>query len=161
MLDPYGGTDVVLVYPAHIEITHGRERLASLRFSPRGPVRWYTTCCRSAVANTLPTPNVAFAGVQRTFVAVADDDAAAYLGPPVGGVHGQYAQGDAPGAAPKMSWAARLSSARHLGLGFLRRRHRPSPFFDEAGALVVAPEIMPREERAALKDRIRTAAVDG
>ncbi|MBX2799781.1 MAG: hypothetical protein KTR31_19035 [Myxococcales bacterium] len=45
--------------PARITFTEGSEALRCMRLGPKGPLRWYTDCCKTPVANTFahrPSP---------------------------------------------------------------------------------------------------------
>jgi hypothetical protein len=48
-----------------VEITAGAEHLACLRLREGGLARWHTGCCRTAIGNSLATPNVPFIGLIR------------------------------------------------------------------------------------------------
>jgi hypothetical protein len=54
LLDGAGGTEVIPVYPAEIQIDAGREVLKCLRLSSGGLYRWYASCCDTPVANVRP-----------------------------------------------------------------------------------------------------------
>ncbi|MFK7881362.1 DUF6151 family protein [Roseobacter sp.] len=62
-LEPYGGSPLVQVLPAKIEIAEGAEHIACLRFSEKGLHRWYASCCRTPLANTVGTSKVPMAGM--------------------------------------------------------------------------------------------------
>jgi hypothetical protein len=62
-LDGHGGTEIYQTTPDNIEIEQGAEHLAALRLSEKGLIRWYASCCRTPVANTLARPGFAFAGM--------------------------------------------------------------------------------------------------
>ena len=47
LLDAYGGTEVVPVYPSEIRILQGEDLLVCNRLSPQGLFRWSTRCCNS------------------------------------------------------------------------------------------------------------------
>lgn len=63
-LDEAGGSDLLQVAPDGVEFLKGTENLRWLRLSPKGPMRWYASCCGTPMANTLPTRAVAFASFQ-------------------------------------------------------------------------------------------------
>lgn len=49
--------------PDHLIIHKGREHLAAIRLTPKGPVRWYATCCGAPLWNTTKVPTIPFMGV--------------------------------------------------------------------------------------------------
>jgi hypothetical protein len=52
MLDDLGGTDIVAVSPRYVKFTRGVEHLTCMSLSPNGTLRWYTSCCKTAIGNT-------------------------------------------------------------------------------------------------------------
>ena len=63
LMDEWGGSEVFQTTPARIEFTQGADQLACMRLSPKGLMRWYARCCNTPIANTLPSPGMAFAGI--------------------------------------------------------------------------------------------------
>ncbi len=121
-----------------------------MRLKPKGIVRWYSSCCRTPIGNTLATPKLPFVGLVHRCIRTDSDDARERaLGPVRGGVHGRFAKGDrtAVDAHDKAPLSLLL---RFMGLMLgarLRGEHRKNPLFDPGtGALVVAPKVLTREE---------------
>jgi hypothetical protein len=73
VLDSNGGTDVFPVTPCKLKITHGAENLKCLRLSDKGMFRWYAGCCKTPIANSMPTHKIPFAGVISTIMCHAND----------------------------------------------------------------------------------------
>ena len=44
LLDVNGGSEIIPVYPSDFKIIQGKNLLACVRLSPKGPFRWYTSC---------------------------------------------------------------------------------------------------------------------
>ena len=63
VLDANGGTDVVPVAPANLEITQGIENLKCLRLTEKGMLRWYAGCCNTPIANSAAISKIPFAGL--------------------------------------------------------------------------------------------------
>lgn len=64
-LDDQGGSDLFQVAPERIRfLKGGAENLTWTRLTEKGPVRWYTTCCNTPVANTLATSSWPFVTLQ-------------------------------------------------------------------------------------------------
>ncbi|MGF1545561.1 MAG: DUF6151 family protein [Parvularculaceae bacterium] len=155
-LDACGGTGIVQARPDRIRIVKGAERLAGLRLSSKGVLRWYTSCCRSPVGNTAPTGDVPFVGLIVAGLAAPARDAA--FGP-VRHVAFPEEAACAPGAAPPkarfgdpgvliLKFVARVLAARLAGAG------KRNPFFDAGtGAPVATPRTLTSDERAALAAR--------
>jgi len=53
LLDAHGGTDIVQIAPAALSIARGHERIVGLRVTPTGLYRWYASCCKTPLGNTL------------------------------------------------------------------------------------------------------------
>src|SRR5690606_13485820 len=116
LLDAHGGTDIVQVAPASLTFDRGTERIACVRLSPKGLHRWYATCCKTPVGNTL-TPSIPFVGIVRQ---AFTGDADAILGSPRGASQGKYAIGEAPEGSVRPSlrvlgWTARCVLGWKLG----------------------------------------------
>jgi uncharacterized protein DUF6151 len=56
LLDELGGMDLLQIEPRQIRITKGHDMLAALRLTVKGPIRWYTNCCKTPLCNTLASP---------------------------------------------------------------------------------------------------------
>ena len=128
ILDEHGGTDVVQVAPASLAFHRGVERIVGLRLTPKGLYRWYASCCKTPLGNTVG-PAIPFVGiVAQAFEAGADE----LFGEPIGAIFGKYAVGTAP--AGSTSWNVRMyARAIRMVLGWrLGGRAWPHPFFDRA-----------------------------
>ncbi|MFZ5962149.1 DUF6151 family protein [Thalassococcus sp. BH17M4-6] len=144
-LEPGGGSPLVQVLPARIEITSGSEHLACKRLSEKGLHRWYAACCDTPLANTVGTSKVPLAGLWRPNFA----DLAPF-GPVV-------TQGFVKSAHPRGAAPARDKGLLRMLGGLLKRgaaaylngTARKSPFFDANGKPVVTPTVLSAEERKA------------
>jgi hypothetical protein len=137
VLDERGGTDIAQTGPRYVTFAGGREQLACLRLTPKGPLRWYARCCNTPIGNTPANPKFAFVGLVHSCLGgTAALDAA--FGPPRMAVFTKFARGE---PKPRMrlpvlgalTFAGRLLGTR-LGGGY-----RHTPFFDTQGAPVARP----------------------
>ena len=62
LLDAQGGSDIVQVAPAALSFHRGADRIVGLRLTPKGPFRWYSSCCNTPLGNTTG-PAVPFVGI--------------------------------------------------------------------------------------------------
>lgn len=85
-LDEAGGSDLFQVAPEEVRFTSDQAPLAWMKLTEKGPARWYTTCCNTPVANTMPTRGIPFV----TFMSHRFDDPGA-LGPVAARVHRRFA----------------------------------------------------------------------
>ena len=152
-----GGSDIVQVSPACLAFTAGEERLACLRLSPKGLFRWYASCCRTPVCNTVDSRQLPFAGVSTRFVRAPEGSTLDTLLGPVrcglqaGRDHGVRAPWPVHAGMPL---SLVVGSVRNIGGWRLRGDHRRSPLTDaDTGAPKVTPQVLSSEERTALAPR--------
>jgi len=149
LLDAHGGTNIVQVAPASLTFERGTERIAGLRLTPKGLYRWYASCCKTPLGNTL-SPAIPFVGV----VAQAFENPDATFGEPIGAILGKFAIGTPPAGSTKLNLRL-LARALRMVIGWrLRGRAWPHPFFDRATRAPSHPlTILSRSEREALRPR--------
>jgi hypothetical protein len=157
ILDASGGTDIFQMSPAKVRFTTGLDRLACMRLTRKGLLRWYASCCNTPIGNTLPTAQIPFISLIRPFIAPPGDvSASAALGPVRARVFERFATGD-KGAIPKGGpplWRVLLRVLRLMLTWRLRGDHWRSPLFDATTGLpIAAPRVLSETERAALGPR--------
>jgi hypothetical protein len=151
-LDAHGGTEIFQTSPARIEITAGADRLACMRLTPKGLLRWYAACCRTPIGNTLASRQVPFVGLVVACLDHPSLDSA--LGPIRVRGHARFAVGTPAGAHRSFPATAIARLLWNSLVARLRGDHRRSPFFDrETGAPVSAPRVLSAAERAAVRTR--------
>jgi hypothetical protein len=154
LLDRNGGTDIHQLAPAQLPIRQGIDKIACLKLSPKGILRWYASCCRTPVCNTLSTPQVPFVGVPHLFMDHKHDGVTrdAALGPVAAYVHAQSGHGDISADAHQtVSWGLILSVLGRLVTQRIAGQHAPSPFFDaQSGKPICDPLGLTSTEREAL-----------
>ncbi len=149
-LDVRGGTDVIQTLPAHVALTQGLESLACMRLSPKGLLRWYTTCCNTAVGNTLDNYRVSFVGLVHTCLEGAGKSLDDSFGPVRMHVNtksakGMVKSGSIATMAGILRFIAMVTRARVDG------SYKRSPFFSiPEGTPVVTPRVLSRDEREKL-----------
>jgi hypothetical protein len=155
LLDDHGGTDLVQVAPASLSYDRGAECIAGLRLGPKGMHRWYASCCKTPLGNTMPRPGVPFVGLSiEVFLGLDARRRDEVFGVPRGKVFGQFATNGTPEDATKLPAKMILHTARLL-LGWkLGGKTWPHPFFERETAAPKLPlRILSREEREALRAR--------
>jgi len=147
LLDEHGGTDIVQVAPASLSFDRGNDRIVGVRLKPKGLYRWYASCCKTPLGNTV-TPAIPFVGI----VAQAFDAPDEAFGKPTGGIMGKFAVGTAPEGSTKLNPRLLVHVLGNV-LGWrLRRQVWPHPFFDEKTRSPSRPlTILSRAERDALR----------
>ena len=157
ILDERGGSDLIQVLPKNVTFTQGIEALACLRLTQKGMVRWYASCCRTPIGNTLATPKVSFVGLLSTCLenpGVPLDEA---FGPVRAWINPSGARG-----SPKPQIAGRGRIVAWLIGSVLKARlngdYRHTPFFRaDTGAPVVSPRVLSDAELASVMDAVRAA----
>ncbi|MEO1015697.1 MAG: DUF6151 family protein [Pseudomonadota bacterium] len=154
ILDAAGGTTIHQTAPSRIKITRGADRVAAMRLSARGLIRWFADCCHSPIGNTPPARWFAFVGLieRKGQFDAAENDA---LGPPRFAVFTEHAE-RAPDPQLK-------TPNPYLNLGpilaqvareRLAGRHRQTPFFQEDGSFAAKPIVLSDAERDSLMSKI-------
>ena len=147
LLDASGGSDIVQVAPAQLSYTRGTDRIAAVRLTAKGLHRWYASCCKTPLGNTLG-PGVPFVGVLAHLFGAPDD----IVGPPAGRMFGKFAVGAPPPGSTGPAVGLLLRAGGKV-LGWkLGGKTWPHPFFDrETRAPRYPITILTPEER----DRLR------
>ena len=96
-LDSLGGTEIFQISPAHVSFSEGKERLACVRLTEKGPLRWYADCCRTPIGNTLATGAIPFLGLIHRCLKKDNDSLDDVLGPIRARVMARYARGPVDG----------------------------------------------------------------
>jgi hypothetical protein len=135
LLDAYGGTDVVQVAPQTVTFDRGTERIVGLRLTPKGLYRWYASCCKTPLGNTL-SPSLPFIGMATEVFRGAPDASRrdALFGSVRGAVNAKYATGVVPEGSTKIyQGMGLLVHMLRLMLGWkFSGKTWPHPFFDRA-----------------------------
>lgn len=153
ILDAHGGSEVIQLTQSQLRIETGLDKLACVRLSETGLARFYASCCRTPIGNTMARARSPFFGVIQPF-----------LQPPAGGSLDQalgpvrlYLQTksasspvpphpDAPSAFLGFAHVAAV-----IFKGMFRGAHKPSVLFTPDGKLSVTPEILGPERHQALR----------
>lgn len=155
VLDERGGSDIVQVQPKYLAFTQGVDRLACLRLTPKGLLRWYVRCCRTPIGNTLATPKVSFIGLLHSCLGARAGSLNEAFGPVSAWVNVKGAQGDPKpreqGVGKCVWWFVRMAmKARISG------EYRLTPLFRAAtGAPIVAPHVLSPEELSRVTRAVR------
>ena len=152
VLDAHGGTEITQMSPANVKLTAGTDKIAAIRLTEKGLVRWYASCCNTPIGNTMAASGVPFIGVVRAFMAAPSNA----LGPIRGRGFAKSAKGGRA-AVPKDGLPDLLMVARVLAK-LLRWRfrgdHKRSELFDAAtGKPLVEPRVLGAAEREDLRRR--------
>ena len=151
ILDRQGGTLIVQSEPRLLTLTHGTDKLACIRLTDKGLLRWHASCCNTAIGNTLPNIKAAFVGVIHDCIRMTPEQLTGRYGPVRVHVHTRSAIG-----TPKPKEQGLLPTLLGISWQLLRARltgtYRQTPFFDAAtGNPVATPYILTKAELGAVK----------
>ena len=152
VLDAHGGSEITQMSQANVSFTAGTDKIAAMRLTPKGLIRWYASCCRTPIGNTLGTSAMPFIGVIHAFI----DAPSTALGPIRGRGFAKSAKGGRA-AVPKDGLPDLVMVARVL-VKLLRWRlrgdHKRTAFFDATtGKPLVEPRVLDIAERDELTRR--------
>jgi hypothetical protein len=132
-MDALGGTGIFQMSPARLEFTEGSDRLACLRMTPKGGLRWYARCCQTPIGNTPATAALPFVGLITACIDPGEQSLDDLLGPVLGRVMVRFATGDATtleNAHDRFTLPLVLKAIGGALIWRLRGDNRRSPFFD-------------------------------
>jgi Family of unknown function (DUF6151) len=151
LLDAQGGSDIVQIAPRSLSFVQGKERIIGLRLAAKGIYRWYASCCRMPVGNTLG-PAIPFVGIVAQAFATEAQEPDQLFGPPIGRIFGKYAVGRPPEGSTRLNpWL--IARAVRMVVGWrLSGQTWPHPFFDRATRAPSFPlTTLSLQEREALR----------
>ena len=149
LLDAHGGSDIVQVAPAAVSFDRGMEHVTAVRLHPKGLYRWYSSCCKTPLGNTM-SPSVPFIGIGRQALEAEAPDQT--FGPVRAWLQAKYAVGTPPNAVKTVSLPFLGRTLRLLVSWKLRGKSWPHPFFDRASKAPVRPvPVLSKAERDALR----------
>lgn len=137
------GVDLFQTTPDAIQLENSTKGMSVLRLGPKGPLRWYATCCKAPMFNTLSR-----AGIPFSTVLVARLSEPTRLGPIIA-----RAFVPQPGGAPNHKGAGRMvwRMVSNMAAARLSGRWRQTPFFDLSTGSPTAPvHLLTKEERIGL-----------
>ena len=147
LLDEHGGTDVVQVAPASLTFHRDADRIVGLRLTPKGLYRWYASCCKTPLGNTVG-PAIPFVGLVAQSFRSPDQ----LFGAPVGGILGKFAIGTPPAGSTGLNLRVIGRALGKVAGWKLGGKTWPHPFFEQATRTPRYPiEVLSHEEREALR----------
>lgn len=136
VLDPYGGTQVIPVYPNDFKIIEGEDFLQCNLLSPKGLNRWTAKCCNTPVANTMA--KFPWVGIPHTAFTKAEAGSLEKIGKIKSRIKGKYKTSKAPfEISDNLKLGDMLVVLPFIAKGFLFKKFSKSPFFKEDGVTPV------------------------
>jgi hypothetical protein len=154
ILDERGGSDVVQILPKNLRFTQGIESLTCVQLAPKGLVRWYASCCSTAIGNTLATPKLSFIGLVSECLKSKPMDES--FGPIRMWVNTRSARGEPKPRQRGIGTALRWFFANALKARF-NGDYKRTPLFRADGSLIATPRVLSPEEHAHIYAAVRAA----
>jgi hypothetical protein len=153
ILDAQGGSDVYQLTQSQLRIESGQDKLACVRLSDKGILRFYASCCRSPIGNMLARRRSPFLGLVQPFMDPGPGRALEdVIGPVILYARSEAATAPLPANRPKPNMILGFAHVfKVIGASVLFGKHTPTPFFDANDKLVVTPEILTHERHEALR----------
>ncbi|RYZ91193.1 MAG: hypothetical protein EOP04_01345 [Proteobacteria bacterium] len=154
VLDSHGGTDIFHTTPSNVKFTQGADLVRGLHLTAKGPHRWFTSCCKTPIANTSTNARLPHVGLMHTIWKPEKDGLSKdeVFGPVAIRAMGKFAIGKPPaGTADTLSLKSFFTILRFFAISILKRRHVPSAFFAGDGKPRAPVEEVSKAQREALK----------
>lgn len=153
ILDAQGGSDVYQLTQSQLRLDAGVDKLACVRLSADGLLRFYASCCRTPIGNMLARRRSPFLGLVQPFVDPGSGRTLEQvLGPVLVYVRADAATGPLPADSGRTkSLRGYAHVFKVLAKSIVRGQHTPTPFFDAHDQLVVKAEILTPEKHEALR----------
>ena len=137
--DQSTGTRVWHTTPDHVRVLKGADRLAAIKVTPKGFLRWYASCCGTPIGASTETKAIPFCGLHTDVLETTEP-----LGPIV-------AEAYVSAASPRHIRFGRLVSRVVLRALVARLAFRTgNPFLDGRGHPVGPVHVLSGSERAGL-----------
>lgn len=151
ILNSRGGTDIIATLPRHVHFTKGVERLACVRLSDKGMLRWYASCCRTPMGNTPENPKLSYVGLVRSCLPGSSEELDSAFGPARISLNTASANSQVSPTRTASVFGL-LKIIRNVLGARLSGAFRDNPFFRPGSTEPIAvPETLKPHERAALR----------
>lgn len=154
MLDPHGGTPVIQTLATALSFSQGQEHLACLRLTPNGLLRWYTSCCQTAIGSTADNHKIAYLALAET--CLQPQDAASlqeHFGDCSTLVNTASAHTDA-NLSNRGLWPMLHRLTPMILWAWLSGHYRQSLLFDNDGKPTVTPVVLDATQHAKLRQKL-------
>ncbi len=149
-MDARGGTEIIQVPPSNLQFTQGTEKLACLRLTDAGMLRWYATCCNTPIGNTPANQRMSFVGLIHTCLGDATVREASFG--PVTMVVGAKTAIGADKPAQKGLFSGIAKTMGMIIKARLSGAYRRNPFFrQDTGVAVATPTVLSASALSAAK----------
>lgn len=150
ILNSQGGTEIIASLPQSVRFTAGAENLACMSLSEKGLLRWYASCCRTAIGNTPRDQRMSYVGLVRSCLPGADAALHEAFGPLKIALNTGSASGKVA-ATPVATFFGVLKIMKNVVGVRLSGKYKDNPFFSSVeGTPIKVPKNLTAGERQAL-----------
>lgn len=151
VLDNAAGTEIVQTLAEFVHITEGKERLACIKLTDKGLLRWYSNCCNTPIANIPANYKNTFVGLVHNCLTGGSNALDASFGKVK-----MAAFTDSATSNPKPKAygvpSAMLRIIAMLLKARIFRAYKKTPFFDvQTGKPVAIPKVLGSDELKSLR----------
>jgi hypothetical protein len=153
ILDAQGGSDIFQITQSQLRFDSGQDKLACVRLSETGLLRFYASCCRTPIGNTIARARSPYVGVVQPIMDPGEGRSLDQVLGPVR-LYIQTKSATAPVQPDPATPSAWRGYALLIGViikGLLRGKHKPSALFGADGKPVVTPEVLAPEQHQSLR----------
>jgi len=156
ILNKNGGTSIFQTTPNKMKITQGNDKLNCVALSPKGAKRWFTSCCRTPVGNTV-SAKMSFIGLIHNFIdfnSIEESEREQFKNFS-NHCMGNFGRGELPkNTSPKFPLGLTLKIMKTILHGKLFKTYQPNSLFNiETGAPVSPLQVIPKDEIAKIKGK--------
>jgi hypothetical protein len=147
VLNELGGTEIVATLPRHVHFTHGLEALACMSLSDHGLLRWYTTCCKTPVANTPRDFKTSYVGLIHSCLGKRAPSLQDSFGPVRMVLQTSSAKGKVT-STPMSNFVNLLKIMTSVIAARMSGHYKSNPFFiEDSGTPIKQPRVLTKAER--------------
>ena len=153
-LNELGGTELVATLPKHVHFTQGLDALVCMSLSDHGLLRWYTSCCKTPIANTPRDFKTSYVGLVHSCLGKQAPSLQDSFGPVRMVLQTKSAKGPVK-STPVSNLVTLLKIMKAVIATRISGSYKRNPFFvEDSGTPIRRPRVLTKAERA----RVTSAA---
>jgi hypothetical protein len=147
VLDELGGTEIIATLPRHVHFTQGLEALACMSLSERGLLRWYASCCNTAIGNTPRDFKTSYVGLIHSCLAKQAPSLQDSFGPVRMVLQTKSAKRQVK-STPMSNFVTLLRIMKSVIAARMSGSYKRNPFFvEDSGTPIRQPRVLTKAER--------------
>jgi hypothetical protein len=147
VLNELGGTEIVATLPRYVHFTQGVEALLCMSLSDHGLLRWYTSCCNTAIGNTPRDFKTSYVGVIHSCLSQRAPSLQDSFGPVRMVLNANSARGKVT-STPMSNVITLMKIMKSVIAARMSGSYKNNPFFvEKSGAPINQPHVLSKAER--------------